>query len=278
MYRLLTIILLLTFLLLPTSGTAEDRLERSPDQADLRRKTLLLNAAVGSGILVWGVANWNYFQQRPKASNENWFGHATKEGGADKIGHFYTTYIIGSAFRRVYLNWGYEKENADRLATISSLGVMTLMEVGDSFSSDYGLSYEDLLMNLAGASFGYLLATYPELDRKLDLRAEYRPEFNGDDKIDLVTDYEHLKFLLALKADGFDSLSSCWLKYLELHLGYYTRNYDDYHPDSPDRRERVLYTGLGLNVGKLLDRWVKVPVLDYLQVPYTYLPLEKNLD
>jgi uncharacterized protein YfiM (DUF2279 family) len=269
---------MLAFLLLPTSGVAEDQIEISLDKAELRRKTLLLNTAVGGGILVWGVANWDYFQQRPKSSSEDWFGHATKEGGADKIGHFYTTYIIGRAFRQVYLNWGYEKEKAERLGAFSSLGAMTLMEVGDSFSSDYGFSYEDMLMNLAGAGFGYLLSVYPDLDRKLDLRAEYLPGFNADDKIDIVTDYEHLKFLLALKAEGFDFLTSSWLKYLELHLGYYTRNYDGYHPGDPDRRERILYAGLGLNVGKLLERWVTVPVFDYLQLPYTYLPLEKNFD
>ncbi|PLX94272.1 MAG: DUF2279 domain-containing protein [Desulfuromonas sp.] len=278
MSRLLTIILMLAFLLLPTSGVAEDQIEISLDKAELRRKTLLLNTAVGGGILVWGVANWDYFQQRPKSSSEDWFGHATKEGGADKIGHFYTTYIIGRAFRQVYLNWGYEKEKAERLGAFSSLGAMTLMEVGDSFSSDYGFSYEDMLMNLAGAGFGYLLSVYPDLERKLDLRAEYLPGFNADDKIDIVTDYEHLKFLLALKAEGFDFLTSSWLKYLELHLGYYTRNYDGYHPGDPDRRERILYAGLGLNVGKLLERWVTVPVFDYLQLPYTYLPLEKNFD
>ncbi|MDT8418905.1 MAG: DUF2279 domain-containing protein [Desulfuromonadales bacterium] len=278
MYRLLSIILVLAFLLLPTSGVAEDRPDVSPDKTERRHKTLLLNTAVGGGILAWGAANWNYFQRSPRASREDWFGHATKDGGADKIGHLYATYIIGRAFRKVYLDWGHGKEQADRLGTFSSLGVMTLMEVGDSFSRDYGFSYEDMLMNLAGAGFGYLLATYPDLDRKLDLRAEYLPRSNADDKIDIVTAYEHLKFLLALKAEGFDSLASSWLKYLELHLGYYTRNYDGYHPGDPDRRERTLYAGLGVNVGKLLERWVKVPVFDYLQLPYSYLPLEKNFD
>lgn len=281
MCRLAVIALLLVLLVpltLPPSGSAEDRTEFIPPAAELKRKTLLLNIAVSGGILVWGAANWDYFQAAPSAGNEGWFGHDTKEGGADKIGHTYITYVVSRAFRQVYLDWGYEEEKAGRMGVLSSLGAMTLMEVGDSFSGEHGFSYEDMLMNLAGAGFGYLMVASPDLDRKLDLRAEYLPEFDSDFEFDFFTDYEHLKYLLALKADGFDSLASPWLKYLELHLGYYTRNYSDFQSDSLDRRKRILYVGAGLNVGKLLDRWLKTPLFDYLQVPYTDLPLEKNFD
>ena len=135
-----------------------------------------------------------------------------------------------------------------------------------------------LLMNLAGAGFSYLMARNPDLDRKLDLRAEYWPELNNNFEYDFFTDYEHLKFLLALKAEGFDSITNPWLKNLELQFGYYTRNYDLYYPGSPDLRERNIYVGLGLNVGKLLRPWVSIPIFDYLQLPYTYLPVEKALD
>ncbi|MBW2185345.1 MAG: DUF2279 domain-containing protein [Deltaproteobacteria bacterium] len=281
MCRLMIIVLLLTqvaLLVLPSSGFAEDWAETMPSKVELQRKTLLLNVAVASGILVWGVANWDYFQTSPRASKEEWFGHGTDEGGADKIGHIYTTYIASRAFRQAYLSWGYEEEKAGRLGVLSALWAVTLMEVGDSFSGDFGFSYEDLLMNVVGAGFGYLMVVNPDLDRKLDLRAEYLPEFGSEFEFDFFTDYEHIKYVLAVKADGFDSVTNPWLKYLELHLGYYTRNYDDFKSDGSDRRKRVLYVGLGLNVGKLLERWVKVPVFDYLQVPYTYLPLERNFD
>jgi hypothetical protein len=275
--RLITILLLLQ--LLPAANSfALDNPQNSPAAGDLRRKTLLLNAAVAGGILVWGTANWDYFNTAPEAHSEHWFGHRTKEGGADKLGHAYITHISSRAFRKVYLDWGYSEPQAGRLGVWSSLGIMTLMEAGDSFSNRFGFSYEDMLMNLLGAGFSYLMIRVPELDRKLDLRAEYSPEFGSDFEPDFFTDYEHLKYLLAVKASGFAGINNPWLKPLELHLGYYARNYHDFRSGEPDRRRRTLYVGLGLNVGMLLRRWLKTPVFDYLQLPYTYLPLEQKLD
>jgi len=270
--------LLLMLFVVPVTGQAAESDDLAPTQEDLRSKALLLNVAVAGGILVWGTVNWDYFDSRPNATSEGWFGHATKEGGSDKLGHMYITHITSRAFRKVYLDWGYSERDAGRLGIWSSLGVMTLMEAGDSFSSDYGFSYEDMLMNLAGAGFSYLMEIQPDLDRKLDMRVEYWPEFGSDSEFDVFTDYQHLKYLLALKAEGFDSIRNPWLQALELHLGYYAREYGRYGVGEPDLRQRTLYAGLGINIGYLLNHWVETPVFDYLQLPYTYLPLEHDFD
>jgi hypothetical protein len=37
----------------------------------------------------------------------------------------------------------------------------------------YGFSYQDMLFNTLGVAAGYLLWSYPELSRKIDLRVEY---------------------------------------------------------------------------------------------------------
>ena len=238
----------------------------------------MLNSAVAGGILLWGTLNWDYFETTPQAGNEAWFGHGTKEGGADKLGHLYIAHIASQAFRAIYLDWGYGEDRAGKLGVLSSLGMTTLMELGDSFSRDYGFSYEDMLMNLAGAGFSYLTMRHPGLDRKIDLRAEYRPSLGEDFEPDFFTDYEHLKYLLAIKGEGFDAIRHPWLKALELHFGYYARNYDSYRSAGPDHRRRSVYVGVGLNIGRLVRQWVKAPVFDYLQLPYTYLPLEHDLD
>jgi len=270
--------LLLMLLVVPAAGRAAENGDLVPPREDLQNKALRLNVAVAGGILVWGTMNWNYFDSRPDATSEGWFEHDTKEGGADKLGHMYITHITSRAFRKVYLDWGYSERDAGRLGIWSSLGVMTLMEAGDSFSSDYGFSYEDMLMNLAGAGFSYLMELQPDLDRKLDMRVEYWPEFGSDSESDVFTDYEHLKYLLALKAEGFDSIRKPWLRALELHLGYYAREYASYGVGQPDLRKRTLYAGLGINIGYLINHWVETPVFDYLQLPYTYLPLEHDFD
>ena len=246
---------------------------------DLPKETKVrnLNLLAAGTIITWGVINWDYFQNSPRAENEDWFGHETDEGGADKLGHLYTTYALSHLYAWIYREWDYPEEKAMRLGTFSALGTMTIMEVGDSFSK-FGFSYEDMLMNCVGAAAGYLLGTYPEWQQRLDLRLEYAPSLSNFET-DVVTDYEHHKYLLALKADGFEMLSDTPLRYLELHLGYYVRGYDDYHSSQPDDdRERTVYVGLGLNVGKVIERVWETRIFNYLQLPYTYLPLEHDLD
>jgi len=69
------------------------------------------------------------------------------------------------------------------------------------------------------------------------------------------------------------------LRYFELHLGYYTRGYDDYNFSlTNDDRKRTVYVGLGLNVGKVIESVRETRIFNYLQLPHTYLPLEHDLD
>ena len=247
--------------------------------ADLPRETKVrnLNLMAAGTILTWGVLNWDYFQQSPQSANEGWFDQETDEGGADKLGHLYTTYALSHIYASIYSDWDYPEEDAMRLGAFSALGTMTIMELGDSFS-EYGFSYEDMLMNCVGAAAGYWFGTHPEWQKRIDLRLEYAPSLS-DFEADVFTDYEHHKYLLAFKASGFDLLRDSPLNYFELHLGYYTRGYDDYKTSQPiDDRERTVYVGVGLNVGKLLESVWETRIFDYLQLPYTYLPLERDLD
>ena len=72
-------------------------------------------------------------------------------------------------------NAGISKDQAIRWGALSSLGVTGLIEVGDAFSDRYGFSYQDMLFNTLGVTAGYLLWSFPDLSRKIDLRVEYNP-------------------------------------------------------------------------------------------------------
>lgn len=243
-------------------------------------KALWLNLGVGAVALGWGVWSWDWGTAGPRFQDEGWFGRTTTEGGADKLGHAWSGYAISHLFANRYEHFGYSRTEAARYGALSSLGVMGLIEVGDAFSDDYGFSYQDMLFNAAGAALGYVLWEYPELKRKIDFRAEYDPFPSGKRQFDVTTDYQRLKYLIAVKADGFDGIENPWLRYLELHVGYYARNYADYAgPGSADRRERHFYVGIGLNLTKLLSPYVDTGgVLNYVQVPYTYISADRNID
>lgn len=261
----------------PLTAPAAEATAEAPwwswNDMDREQKMIAVNTAGALGILGWGFLNWDYGDNSFTMSSEGWFGADTRYGGADKLGHFWSTYAAAQGLSYLYDRWGYDRDEASWLGALSSWGLMTLMEVGDGFST-HGFAYEDLVMNSVGAAASYALYKYPDLARKLDFRIEYDFSFNQPD---IFTDYEHIKYLAAVKLDGFEATRSNPWQYLELHLGYYTRGYHDWWKD----KERNLYFGVGLNISKLFkDRsYTKTSTLfRYLQLPYTYIAVEHNFD
>ena len=238
-----------------------------------KEETVLISNIIGlTAITTWGVLNWDYFKNKPVKKDEGWFSNNTKDGGHDKLGHFYFSYALSNGLAAIYENAGYTTRQGALLGSLSSFGMATWMEIGDSFSS-YGFSYEDFITNLLGSMTGYFFYSHPDLAEKIDIRLEYRPDFN---KTDFITDYENQRFLLALKFDGFEFAQNNHLKYLELHLGYDTKGFPD-----QKNRERNIYVGIGINVSRLFKQ-ASMPriskAFNYIQLPYTYIKIDKNLN
>jgi len=260
-----------------TSSLFSNNTVQTPIQKDTKSsKDILYTNLIGAALITgWGVANWEYGKSSPHSDEEEWFGRHTQSGGADKLGHLYASYLVGSGLSGLYEGWGYSEEDAGLYGAISSFFLMNYMEVGDAFSKEFGFSYEDFLMNTLGSVSSYLFYTNPELSKRIDLRIEYLPSF---DTADIVTEYEKMKYLIAFKAEGFESISNPYLKYTELHLGYYTRAYKS---GISQQNERIIYLGIGINISKILkeNNYTKAGrFLNYYQLPYTYFPLEKDLN
>jgi hypothetical protein len=236
-----------------------------------------VNVTGALGVIGWGVFNWDYFQRSPQAKSEGWFERDTKEGGADKLGHLWTTYAASHMFAAFYRDTGYSSADSYLYGAASGFGLMGLMEIGDSFSN-FGFAYEDMIANTVGAAAAYVLGTYPALGRKFDLRVEYRPDFDGEFRTDVFTDYESHKYLLAIKLEGFDFIEFDPLRYLEIHLGFFARGYDEFTPSGPDNREQTYYLGFGINVTRLIRPLWDTSLFNYFQVPATYWANEKRID
>ncbi len=237
-----------------------------------QEKVIITNGLGLAAITTWGILNWDYFQNAPHTSHEGWFAQNSDHGGADKLGHFYFSYTFAHLLAAFYENSGYGTRQSARLGVLSSLAMVSWMEIGDSFSS-YGFSHEDCIMNVIGAAAGYFLYTRPALSEKIDFRIEYLPEF---DQADFTTDYEHQRMIMAIKLDGFDFARGTPLKHLELHLGYYTRGY----PDKADK-ERTIYLGLGINIPRIFKQ-ASMPktakLFNYVQMPWTYVKVDQDLN
>jgi len=268
-------LIVILFLILSSLCSQETSSFRDSDNNGSKKDILYTNLVGAAVITAWGVVNWEYGESSLSRDDEEWFGRETESGGADKLGHFYATYAVGSGLSGLYESWGYTEQDAALYGSLSSFFLLNYMEMGDAFSSEFGFSYEDFIMNTIGAFSSYLFYTNPELSKRVDLRVEYIPSF---DTADVITEYEKMKYLIALKGEGFESVTNPYLKYTELHLGYYTRNYKGgYSQES----ERIVYLGIGINLSRVFrenGHTKTARFLNYYQLPYTYLPLERDLN
>ncbi len=240
-------------------------LQSNPPSND--KKIIYTNLIGSTAIITWGVLNWDYGKTSMHASSEGWFGKDTKNAGADKLGHFYSTFVLSHLFTNLYLGFGYDEQKAIKQGAISSFLLNTVMEVGDSFSS-YGFSYEDFVVNSLGSLLGYYLLMHPEVNSVIDIRLEYKPtdKITSGDSYDVFTDYDGMKFLTAVKFDGISSLENTFLKYFEFHVGYYTR-------ENSSEINRHPYVAIGINLSHLLAPISKKgsKFFNYYQMPYTYI-------
>ncbi|MCI0636365.1 MAG: YfiM family protein, partial [Actinobacteria bacterium] len=244
-------------------------------------KLIAVNAATTAVILAYGFQFWDYGGANFQTIDEGWFGQNTSYGGADKLGHAYSSYLAALGFASLYESWGYERPKADLYGAISSMSAFTLVEVGDAFSKN-GFSWEDLVADGAGVAFAYWRRQVPAVGRFVDFRVEYIPSetFINGDHSDIVSDYSGFKYLLAFKLDGIEKLSKTPLGWLELQVGYYTRGFATGDSDYYDEKTRNLYFAVGINVSRLLSklglRGVG-KVFEYYQAPYTYVPFDWTL-
>ena len=239
----------------------------------LKNKIVRTNLIGSAAIVTWGIFNWDYGKRAPHAHREGWFGHDTKYAGADKLGHFYTTYAISFYLSSLYAGYGYDEAFANKSAALSSFFLNAVMEAGDSFSH-YGFSYEDMICNAVGSWLGYLFLTHPTLDKAVDIRLEYKPteKIRHGESYDILTDYQGMKFLTALKLDAFRSLEDSFLRWFELQAGYYVRR-------EADTNHRYGYIGIGINFSRVLAPLSKKAsrITEFYQLPFGYVAKRSEL-
>ena len=237
-------------------------------------KMLYTNLTAAAAIGIWGLATWDYGSAGLHTSDEGWFENDSKYGGADKLGHFWATYAFSDALTGLYKHWGYPSDRANLYAVLSAWTVQTVMEIGDATSESQGFSWGDMAFNSLGALTSVVMEHYPALDRVVDFRVEYvfNEPVNG-----IFDDYSNQYYSMVIKLDGFETLENTFLKYFEIHGGYYTRGYEDDDADNV----RSLYAGITINLSRLLNQndWKKMgKTAEYIQLPYTVPKLSHDLD
>jgi hypothetical protein len=220
----------------------------APKPPDLRFRNTLIIGGGAALFTLYGLNKWwgAGFGGGFDKVNEGWFGSDTQYGGADKLGHMFSNYASMRLLVPLFETVGNSREASVKLSAWTTLGIFTGIEIADGYSRDWKFSWQDATMNLAGVALGVVLETHPEFDDIFDFRFAYSR--SSESHFDPFGDYSGQKYLLVVKADGFEPLRrNRFLRYVEVAVGYGAKGFD---PGGERRRD--IYFGLSLNLSRLL--------------------------
>jgi hypothetical protein len=209
-------------------------------------------AGVALGSLV------NALRETPHQSfhftNEGWFGRKTYAGGGDKTSHFATYAILSRELSFAYRALGFSEKEAILLGFGVATAGGLLTEIGDG-ATFFGFSYEDLVMDAAGAGVAALV-TATHTNDLFGVRTGFLPS-HGDETCCEVEgkggDYSNLIQSADLKLAGVGDrlgVNIGPLRYLLLSVTYGTKHYPS---GIPELRERQVGLEVGLNFQAILD-------------------------
>jgi hypothetical protein len=223
---------------------------------NLRLRNTVAIAGTTGAMLAYGYSTWwrDGFTSRFRTVREGGFGRDTQFHGIDKLGHAHFNYAGTRALVPVFEALGNSPQSSRALAAWTVWGTMTAVEVLDGFSRRYRFSHEDFIANSIGAGLGWLMASNPGWDEKIDFRLQYRPSQLSS--WNPPGDYSGQRYWLMAKADGFESLRDIpVVKYLEAGVGYGAPGVDIpdewiYHDFALKRRE--VFVGVSVNLARVI--------------------------
>ena len=262
-------------------------LAASPAAADEDRRRSKLLAAGGLALTYTAFSTYAYiawFRGKQDGGGAgltyDGFGVNTYAGGADKLGHAWAAYALTRGTTTLLTSAGWPRLGSSIAAASISQVFFTLSEYEDSLV--YQFEVYDIVANVAGAAFAVAMINLPELDRFLDFRLEYFPSrdyrrtVRDDGNIDFFQDYSGQSYQLALHTSAFPRMPS-WAGYVDLVVGFESRNYAPAPIDSSAVRTQHLYVGVTVNLQHALaqlfcdstGRRIGHAIFEYVSVPYT---------
>lgn len=221
--------LLLIFLLTGNSQAQDSPyfVKKYPDSL----KTKRVYAVVGGQSLVYGISLGVLYQTWYKnypQSNFHWFNDNDEWLQMDKIGHATTSAYFGKFGYEMYRWAGVDRKKSIWIGGSMGFVFLTVIEVLDGFSSQWGASSGDLIANTSGAALfiGQQLAWD---DQRFNLKwsyhpteyAKYNPDQLGKSGIEsMLKDYNGQTYWLSGNIKSFLPKSSKVPYWLNIAIGY----------------------------------------------------------
>jgi hypothetical protein len=254
----------------------------------------IIGIAFGT-ILIFINTMWYAKQQE---GNFKWFDDSGEWMQMDKLGHFFSSYIISRVCLTLLLWSGVAKNRAIIFGGLSGLLLLSPVEIMDGFSKGYGASYFDIIANACGSIFILIqykwigkLAIYNKFSFNFTSFAALRPNLLGSNAAEnFMKDYNGQTYWFS-----FPMYKISWLrmvpKWLHLSIGFGADGMlggDDNIWDQNGKvynrtdvaRSRQIYISFDINFEHFVPKqnWKKVLFFTINQFKFPAPTLEINLN
>ena len=201
--------------------------KKYPDTLNKRRLTHVLGGQSLIYVSTLAVLYQAWYKDYPQ-SGFHWINDNKEWMQIDKIGHATTSAYIGKFGYEFYRWAGINRKTAIWVGGSAGFFYLTIVEILDGFSAEWGASWGDVIANTAGAALfiGQQLAWD---EQRLYLKwsyhpteyAQYRPDQLGSGGIEsALKDYNGQTYWLSGNIKSFLPKSSKFPKWLNVAVGY----------------------------------------------------------
>ncbi len=246
-----------------------------------RKRAVIITESVGAGIALIGL-NQLWYADYPR-SNFHFYNDNDQWLQMDKMGHTFSSYYIGKMGMDALAWSGESKKNQLIYGATLGFAFLTVIEVFDGFSEEWGFSVGDVVANAAGT--GILIGQ--ELlwhEQRFQLKysfhqtdnPQYWEETLGQDLLQQsLKDYNGQTYWLSVNIWSFFKNSN-FPKWLNFAIGYGIEGYDG----SNSKKYRQFYSSIDVDLTKINTNSAFLStvfnVFNFLKIPAPALEYSEN--
>lgn len=191
-----------------------------------RFNTVIISEAAIAAIAGIGL-KYLWYKNFPK-SKFHFFNDNAEWLNMDKVGHATTVYNI-SAGQYNAMRWcGVNRNSATLIGGLTGLAYLTIVEISDGFSSEWGFSKGDMVANIIGSSI-FMGQQYAWGEQKIQMRYSYHKtiystintkELGRNFWQNLLKDYNGQTYWLSFNVSSFLNHNSNFPKWFNADVGY----------------------------------------------------------
>jgi len=198
-----------------------------PDTLNKSRLNTVIFTGAGLYATTLGVLYFGWYKDN-KLTSFHWYNDNQAWLQVDKFGHSTTAYIM-SNYAFWSLRWaGVDNNKSALYAGLMGWSAMTVIEILDGFSDDWGASPGDLIANTAGATFftgQQLLWKEQRIRLKFSYHptefTKYRPDLLGETALQqMLKDYNGQTYWLSANINSFLRNETKFPKWINVAVGY----------------------------------------------------------